>query len=1076
MKPTRMLIAMLLCAMLMALPSYGQKQLYNFIHFTEKEGLPSNTVNGLALDSTGLLWLTSKHGLAYFDGARFNHVAFQQGTNTYSNYLGSLAIDKQNRIWMTTNDRGLLCYDRSKPLERSMSQFNALVGEQKLVKSNLYDVLVSSSGLIYFGGQETDLQVLNPQSGKVLQLPIPHINSSDPLTIYCIQEDAEGNLWIGTRYHGFICYNPKQQTSKQVDFRLSGENGVSDLAMAHGQVYLGYYDRDLVRFDPKTDLLQHSLLNLGKSQTYYDNFVSAIAYWPEENCLLVGHNDRGLWQYQLGSKESQQISWDDLMPILPQPSRIRQLLPVKEGYWMATENGLFFYTKAWNKINTLIPLKEKEDAIERLIAWEGETWYKTAHSFGQLDQHFQRISTYPIDGFRVSMMSSDREHLYFSTFENGVYVFDRQTKQVHPLNIKGEAYGFESADCNNVIPDTVQGEPVLWIGSWNSGLYQYFPNRQEIRLFDKDKGLPDPKVITVGKDHAGQIWLGMDGYGVLRLLNKTTPRFQQFVQSRESGALMSNTIFSFYKGQSGNFWFSSGASGIGRVLAKGEQQVEFVHFYDRNPYPWLYAVEMQEDGLGYIWVKVLDGVMLFNQRKQVFRHLLPGKGTYPNSSFKTFGFYLMGAQLLWMTDKGLVVGDLYKVHQVEPFHATPMISKLTILNEDQTYRMYGQQKIDLKANENNFSFSFSSDAQHLGSPMRYAYQLEGLDEHWVEASKDLQAYYNNLAPGRYVFKVRVGDSYGNWSGKVLEVPISLASYWYASWWFRMLMGMALLAAMLFFFLYRISQQKKVNRLQQSYNAKLEEELALKMQKIQEQAMDIEREKQEKMAKDYKQKLYESELKAIRSQMNPHFIFNVLNSIEAYVVENDSANASKLIQQFSTLSRIVLENSQFSIVSLKSELQLVSLYLELERERFDHAFDYVIVVAPTIKQPDCRIPSLLIQPLVENAVHHGIRHLLHRKGQIRIEVYAQQGKLFIDIFDNGVGFHGRPTSSPSSFKNSSFGIKGIQERLHMINENNALPVAELQIIKLSIENEGFSTLVRIILPDSAVFESLKKDAN
>src|SRR5690606_345162 len=129
----------------------------------------------------------------------------------------------------------------------------------------------------------------------------------------------------------------------------------------------------------------------------------------------------------------------------------------------------------------------------------------------------------------------------------------------------------------------------------------------------------------------------------------------------------------------------------------------------------------------------------------------------------------------------------------------------------------------------------------------------------------------------------------------------------------------------------------------------------------EQAEILELEKQQKLESEFKQKLYESELKAIRSQMNPHFIFNILNSIEAYVVENDARSASKLIHKFAALSRIVLENSQFAMVSIASELQLVKLYLELEQERFAHNFDYEVVIQRGLAVVSKKIPSMLIQP-------------------------------------------------------------------------------------------------------------------
>lgn len=1066
MRTVRLIFGIICFAVLTAGDSIAQQRIYNYIQFTEKEGLPSDVINSLALDSAGLLWLTSKQGLSYFDGARFTHVPFQQGTSTYSNYLGKIAIDHKNRIWITTNDRGLLCYDRSKPVNNSLKQFHALVGPDSLIKTNLYEVIRSSSGLIYFAGQETDLQVLNPETGKVTQIKMPGINSKEPLSIYNIQEDRQGNLWIGTRYHGFIRYNPKTKSAKQIDFKNIGENGATGISFVNNKVFLGYYDYDLVSYDSESGAVEHSILGLGKNKDYYDNFISSIAYWREENSLLIGHNIKGLWSMNLDSNKAELIAWDNLMPILPQPSRIQALLPSKDGYWVATGSGLFYYAKPWNRVNTLIPLKANEEPILKLMQWDNEVWYRTEHSFGQLNAEYHRISKYPIQNIRVSMMTVHADNLYFSTFEDGVYVFNRATRKLQALPIQGEQKNFRIADCNNIIPDTINGEAVLWIGSWNSGLYKYSLKNRQIELFDRNDGLPDRKVTTIGKDAKGRIWLGMDGFGILRLLNKQRPSFQSYVQGDHAGDLMSNTIFAFYTAQNGDFWFTSASSGIGRIMEKDGEKFEFAQFYDRNPFPWLFAVEIKEDGKGFMWVKALDGVMLFDQQKQVFRHLLEGKGIYPAKNYQTTGYFLDAEKLIWTTNKGLILGNLGEVHQNSPIQVSPIISKFSVHNIDQSFRL-NKKELLLGAKESSFSFAFSSDRQVLGYPLQYAYQLVGFDQDWVIAGSDLQAFYSNLPGGQYTFRLKVADDLGNWSPHIAEIPITLKSYWYATWWFKTLVALALLAAITFFFLYRIRQQKIVNKMQLSYNEKLEAELALKIKTIQEQAADIEREKQEKVAKDFKQKLYESELKAIRSQMNPHFIFNVLNSIEAYVVENDSENASKLIQKFSRLSRIVLENSQFSIVSIQSELQLVKLYLELERSRFDNAFDFRIDVDQQINVEETKVPSLLIQPLVENAVHHGVRHLENRKGKIQINVFESDSEVIIDIVDNGIGFSESDQQNKSTFKNSSFGIKGIEERLKMINDHYSSPIAQLHISDLNVEETGFRTLLRIILPKRGI---------
>ena len=1040
----------------------GQDKIYNFVHLTEKDGLSSNQISGLAMDQDGLLWISGKRGLSYYDGLRFVDVNENQEVEMLSNYLGKIAIDQKNRIWITTNNRGLLCFDRRKPLAGAVKSYYANISTSGLIKTDLYDVIVSKSGLIYFGGQETDLQSLDPETGKIQQINIPGISTNSYLSIYSLKEDDQGNIWIGTRYNGLICYNPINKKVKQLDFKNQGENAVSSIAFTPQQIFAGYYDHDLISFLPDFSQINTSLLNWSKNGKFYDNFASAMAYWPKENKVIVGHNQQGLFTYAVKDQHREHIGWEKLMPELPKPSRINVVLPTSEGYWIGCESGLFYYAQRLNLVSNLIEnSQDASDPILSLMNWNEEVWYRTAHAFGQLSLNYkERLSAYSLQGIQVSNVSIVGSSLYFSTFDQGVLTFEKGSSGLQPLTIYGPTHNFELADCNSVVLDSISGQEYLWIGSWNSGVYRYDRTKKTIQLFNVEDGLPNHKVITVGKDHDGQIWLGMDGFGLVLIQQKEDPVFKQYFHDLVSNSgLTSNTIFAFYRGSNHRFWFSNGNSGIAEII-KTDQDYKFEQYPDGNPYPWLYPTRILEQG-DHLWIKALDGTMLYDLNNKQFIHLNPGDGIYPPKQIETFHYFIKDHQLLWCTDHGIIYGNLKDLPFKRKLTAIPTVSKLSILHKNQSYRL-NQDKLILNADESNFSLSFSSMEQSVSKQLKFAYQLQGYDNDWVIATTEQQAHYNNLNAGSYVFKVKVGDKFGNWSDLIYSKHITLKSYWYNTWWFKTLLVLVLLSSLILFFVNQIHGQKKVNKLQLNFNEKLKDELELKMEKIKEQDLQIEREKQEKIEKDYKQKLYESELKAIRSQMNPHFIFNILNSIEAYVVENDSKNASNLIQKFSTLTRIVLENSQFSMVTIQSELQLVQLYLELEQLRFNQAFHFTVELDPKLALDEIKIPSMLIQPLVENAIHHGVRHLIQKKGEIKILVQGVAEQLYIQIYDNGVGFNYNAKKTMKSFKTTSFGIKGIQERIHMINSHFKEPVAYLKFSEEQLP-EQYNTLVTIVLP-------------
>lgn len=150
------------------------------------------------------------------------------------------------------------------------------------------------------------------------------------------------------------------------------------------------------------------------------------------------------------------------------------------------------------------------------------------------------------------------------------------------------------------------------------------------------------------------------------------------------------------------------------------------------------------------------------------------------------------------------------------------------------------------------------------------------------------------------------------------------------------------------------------------------------------------------------KLSELEMQALKAQINPHFVFNCLNSIKGFIYDKDFAQADKYLDKFSELLRTTLDNSSSSIISLQDEISYLDNYLQLEKLRFDDKFDYFVQVDDNVDKANSYVPAMLLQPYVENAIRHGIRHLQQTKGAITIHIGWQQASLICTIDDNGVG--------------------------------------------------------------------------
>jgi len=176
---------------------------------------------------------------------------------------------------------------------------------------------------------------------------------------------------------------------------------------------------------------------------------------------------------------------------------------------------------------------------------------------------------------------------------------------------------------------------------------------------------------------------------------------------------------------------------------------------------------------------------------------------------------------------------------------------------------------------------------------------------------------------------------------------------------------------------------------------------------------------------------------LRAQMNPHFIFNSLNSINRFILQNNRLQASEYLTKFSKLVRMILQNSQASLITLESELESLGLYLEMEALRFNYHFNYKISVPEDLDIEVLKVPPLILQPYVENAIWHGLMHK-EEKGQLDIEISQENDHLYFKVADNGIGRKkASELASKSATRHKSAGLRITANRIAMIQNANGL---------------------------------------
>ena len=329
----------------------------------------------------------------------------------------------------------------------------------------------------------------------------------------------------------------------------------------------------------------------------------------------------------------------------------------------------------------------------------------------------------------------------------------------------------------------------------------------------------------------------------------------------------------------------------------------------------------------------------------------------------------------------------------------------------------------LEADNNSLVFRFKAISYRIPHDIKYRYFLTGIDRDSI-ITRNLEARYPDLPFGTYTFYVNA--SYTDNFNPVSEqsVTFTIRKHWFETTLFSILVALAGLAAILISFKYVLKGIKN-------------------------------RERQ-------KQKLLEAEKRSLLSQMNPHFIFNSLNSIQHFIIQNDEYQANNYLSNFSSLIRRILENSKKNLISLNEEISTLTLYLEMEKLRFEERFEYQIIRDQNIDYLETTIPPMMLQPFVENAIWHGLMPL-ESKGVLSITFSRIDGFFHCLICDNGIGREKAARLKGKKEPHASTGMKNVRDRINLLNQLNKKKI-ELNINDLkNPDGTAAGTLIELIIP-------------
>ncbi len=261
----------------------------------------------------------------------------------------------------------------------------------------------------------------------------------------------------------------------------------------------------------------------------------------------------------------------------------------------------------------------------------------------------------------------------------------------------------------------------------------------------------------------------------------------------------------------------------------------------------------------------------------------------------------------------------------------------------------------------------------------------------------------------------------------------------------------------------IMQLKENQKLQQQMNEQLEIQVKKRTDEVLRVNKHFEDQRIQQIQSDFQKKIIETEMAALRAQMNPHFIFNCLNSINLFILKSKPDIASDYLTRFSRLIRLVLDNSRTQLVTLSDEITSIKLYIEMEALRFANKFGYEIIVDDNIALEDTEIPPMLLQPYVENAIWHGLMQY-NGDGKITLNFSLKGNTLSVSIDDNGIGRDlAQRMKSKTAMAHKSHGMVVTAERIEMINKIYDTQATVLIIDKVGSTGIAFGTTVKIEIP-------------
>jgi ligand-binding sensor domain-containing protein len=1001
---------------------YRMKTYRNIIG--DSNSITSPIFEAIAADTNGNVWIGNVNGVDKLNVGqnKVAHYYFPSGRK--SGYVLSLLLDHLGILWIGTPE-GL--YSLEEKTGKFTRYANNPEDSASLSCDVVYKIYEDRQGVLwiatgspwgsrhFFNSSCGGLNKFNRQKGTFTQYKHDPHNPQSLINnqVRAILEDSKGNFWIGTQGDGLHIMNRRNGTFERLTYDPSNPKKLSRPPMklqiidhipfiiedAAGAIWIGTYLQGLTRYDPGIKEITRF-----KSETRPNGFSDSTtwcAYRSRDGMLWISTEEGSLFRID---------------PLASKFSYIR----LKDFTWSFFEDppGTLWMGK---RNNGLIKLDRRN-----------------ANSPTVSNYFIARGRNIGVNG----ICRADSGKYWVATF-SGLYQFDPKSAvfvkssiidKKHNKDLK--AISVVNDLTNNDLYITGIGFHVL--NTRTNTLTDFWHDRRDTTSISGDT------LIVAVQDHLGNFWIGTKDAGI-NYFDKSKKKFIHFLSDL--------TVYAAFVDATQTVW-----AGTERGLFKKEKSADLFSqaLPSTNDLANTPITALTGDNQGNVWAVWSAGIFRINAYKKEFA--IYGK---------KFGI----SDIDWSTKSDAIQASDGKIflgssNGYYSFYPKDVINNVTPNIILTGFKIDGRsvnldnngplntpieeiQQIILNHNQNIFSIDFA--AIHFSDPENniHQYMLEGYENAWRDVGVEKTAYYFNIPPGHYTFRIKANTSYGTNSAK--SVKIIVLPPWWQTWWAYCLYGLLAICTVWAFTSWRTGMLKKENVL-------LEEKVAVRTRELLTTQSQLIAEKEAKLIADFNQKFSESELKALRAQMNPHFVFNILNTIESYALDNNKEAASLMIQKFSRLTRMVLENSMNQMVPIKNDLKALQLYIELEQMRYANKFFVKYNIDREMLEEDYFIPPMIIQPFVENAILHGLRNKPNNNGVLNVSARLHDSYIVVAVEDNGIG---RTKSAQLKINNpiqkKSIGINVTQDRIAIFNNLNQTRKAKIDIHDLA---EGTRVIIQL----------------